>query len=141
MNTMGLGEQILTLVIYALAVARLVRLINSDTILDRPRLWLAGRARHHQLIAIELQAHRGKEQAYEHHRALMRRWQTAVYFVGCPWCVGMWLAIATAWLPLWQANSPVVQYLAVALAASHMVGVCARFADTEEVDITDDDEG
>lgn len=138
MNTMSLGEQILTLVIYALAVARLVRLINADTILDRPRLWLAGRARHHQLVATELQAHLSQESAYEHHRTLMRRWQTAVYFAQCPWCVGMWLAIATAWLPLYQANNPVGRYLAVALAVSHLVGVCARFADTEEMDITDD---
>lgn len=141
MNTMSLGEQILILVIYALAVARLVRLINSDTILDKPRLWLAGRARHHQLIATDLQAHLSKESAYEHHRTLMRRWQTAMYFVQCPWCVGMWTALATAWLPLCAANNAVVRYLAVALAVSHLVGVCARFADTEEIDITDDDEG
>jgi hypothetical protein len=67
------------------------------------------------------------------------RWDAVLYFVECPWCVGMWLAFATAWVPLYFADNPVARYVALALAVSHLIGLCARFADTEEVDIEDAD--
>lgn len=125
-------------VVYALAVARLTRLINADTILDRPRGWLAGQQRHHRQIATELQPHPEKVETYDYHRRAMQRWETVVYFVACPWCVGMWLALSTAWIPLWFNTNAVARYVGIALAVSHLIGVFAFAADTEEMDYEDE---
>ncbi|AHB79327.1 hypothetical protein JAMAL_7 [Mycobacterium phage JAMaL] len=126
------------LVVYALAVMRLTRLINADTILDRPRLAIAGKAREARLVMLEARAHGQAVRAQQYQRRMVR-WNTAMYFVQCPWCVGMWLALGTAWVPLYFHQNPVAQYLGVALAVSHLIGLCARFADTEDMEIVDDD--
>jgi hypothetical protein len=136
---MSLGEQILVGVVYALAVMRLTRLINADTILDRPRLAIASRAKEARLVANEAAAHGQTERAAMYHHK-MTRWNTAMYFVQCPWCVGMWLAFGSVWVPLFYADNIVARYIGVALAVSHLIGVMARFADTEEIDIEDDDD-
>lgn len=111
------------LVIYVLAVARLTRLINADTILDRPRLAIASAAK---------ASHVAGDDAGE------SRWSTALYFVQCPWCVGMWLCLLTAWVPIWYSDNVVARYLGVALAASHLIGVFAFAADTEDIDYEDE---
>lgn len=129
---------ILVGVVYALAIARLTRLINADTILDRPRGWIAGQRRHHQTIATELQPHFDKVETYDHHRVLMRRWETLVYFIECPWCVGLWLTFGTAWIPLWFNTNVVARYVGIALAISHLVGIFAFAADTEDIDYEDE---
>ncbi|MBV9869444.1 MAG: DUF1360 domain-containing protein [Frankiaceae bacterium] len=136
---MNLGYATLVLIVYALALMRLVRLINADTILDRPRLAIAGRAKSARLVADEAAAHGQTQRAADYHRR-MERWNVALYFVQCPWCVGMWLAFGSVWVPLFFHDNIVARYIALALAASHLVGVCARFADTEEIDIEDDDD-
>uniref|UniRef100_A0AB39AKR2 DUF1360 domain-containing protein n=1 Tax=Mycolicibacterium phage phi1_186018 TaxID=3236641 RepID=A0AB39AKR2_9CAUD len=135
---MSLGEFVLVLVVYTLAVMRLTRLINADTILDRPRLAIAAKAREAQLVVREAQAHGQTARATTYGRT-WQRWNTLMYFVQCPWCVGMWLALGTAWVPLYFYTNPVAQYLGVALAVSHLIGVCARFADTEDMEIVDDE--
>jgi hypothetical protein len=117
------GQAVLVLVIYVLAVARLTRLINADTILDTPRVAIAARSRNDDASLPE-----------------RRRWQTAFYFVQCPWCVGMWLTFGLAWVPLYHHGNPVAQYIGVALAASHLIGVFAFAADTEEMDMQEADE-
>ena len=127
---------VLILAVYVLAVARVTRLINGDKILDRLRLYPAGKLREATLARQEA------EQLGQTTRAAMlartqERWDKALYFVGCPWCVGMWLALGTSWVPLFFAHNPVARYLGVALAASHIIGVCARFADTEDIEIED----
>lgn len=96
----------LVLGVYVLAVARLTRLINFDTVLDRPRMYYASKVRHR------------------------RTW---VYFITCPWCVGLWISLAGAAL--------VVHYLAwswwwllpLALACSHLVGIAAPLSADPEV--------
>jgi Protein of unknown function (DUF1360) len=128
---------ILILVIYALAVARITRLINGDTILDRPRLWIAAREKQHREVADAIKIDPSQVKTLEYHESIARRWSTALYFVQCPWCVGMWLTLATAWIPLWYADNAVARYLGVALAASHLIGVFAFAADTEEMDYED----
>lgn len=135
---MSLGYAVLVLVVYVLALMRLVRLVNADTILDRPRLAIAERARGAALVALEASAHGQTERARVYNDK-KRRWETALYFVQCPWCVGMWLAFGSAWVALFYHDNVVARYVAVALAASHLIGVCARFADTEEIDIEDDE--
>ena len=136
---MSLGVFVLVLVVYALAIMRLTRLINADTILDRPRLAIAGKAREAMLAANEARAH-GQLTRAELYQRRQVRWNTLMYFVQCPWCVGMWLAFGSAWVPLYFHTNPVAQYVGVALAVSHLIGVFARFADTEEIDVVDDDQ-
>lgn len=135
---MSLGEHVLVLVVYALALMRLTRLVNADTLLDRPRLAIAGRAKEARLVSNEAAAHGQTERAAVYHRTMVR-WNTVMYFVQCPWCVGMWLALASAWVPLFFPTNLVAVYLGVALATSHLIGVMARFAETEDIDIEDDD--
>lgn len=136
--TTDLGLALTILAIYVLALARLTRLINADTILDRPRLSIEARRREVETIVDrEIELGRDPETvAYWQRRE--HRWATAFYFVQCPWCVGMWLALASAWLPVRLLSWPWWASLPVALAASHLIGVCARFADTEEITIEDD---
>lgn len=115
---MSLGYTVLVLVVYALAVMRVVRLINADTILDPVRIAIARRARDDARSETE----RG-------------RWSTLEYFTGCPWCVSMWVAAATVWVPMWHADNRVAQYVALVLAVSHLVGVLARFTDADDIAI------
>lgn len=115
---MSLGYVILVLTVYALAVMRLTRLINDDTVTDPIRVAIARRARDDSRSKAERD-----------------RWSTLGYFVGCPWCVSMWLAFATAWIPLFHATNPVARYVAVALAVSHVVGVLSRFASDDDIEI------
>lgn len=117
---MSLGYSVLVLVVYALALMRLTRLVNADTITDPVRIAIARRARDESRSPTE--------------RA---RWSTVEYFTGCPWCVSMWLAFATVWVPLFYATNPVARYVAVALAVSHLVGLLARFASDEDIEITE----
>jgi hypothetical protein len=106
----GLGFAVLTLVIYVLAVARLTRLINFDTILDKPRIAVA------QVFGID---------------------SAPVYFVGCPWCVGMWLSLFTAIVPTRVLGLQWWWFILIALATSHLVGVAAALSSDEEMAIED----
>lgn len=136
---MALGEIVLILVVYVLAVARVTRLINADAVADRLRVWVAGRARHHYRVAAELQPHADKDESFQHHRRVMRRWDRAAYFLSCPWCVGMWIGLAGAGVVVVLVGWPAWAVLPVGLACSHLVGVFAFTANTEDIDITDED--
>lgn len=129
---------ILVGVVYALAVMRLTRLINADTILDRPRAWLSTRLANARQSHVEAVARGFTDATILAYAKQERRFSTALYFVGCPWCVGMWLAFGTVWIPMWFHTNQVTRYVGIALAISHLVGVCARFADTEEIDYEDE---
>lgn len=96
----------LILGIYVLAVARLTRLVNFDAILDRPRMYYAKKVRHR------------------------RTW---VYFITCPWCVGLWLALAAAVLPVWLLRWPWWAVAPLGLACSHVIGLAAPLASDPEV--------
>ena len=96
----------LILVLYILTVMRLTRLINFDVIMD----WL------HTLVA--------------------RIWSPGSWqaeFLLCPWCVSIWVGVATAWAPLlffsftsWYLYA--VVYVMLVLAASMITGLLARFS-------------
>lgn len=116
---MSMGYVVLVLALYVLAVMRLVRLINADTILDGLRIAVARRK-------VDL----------ERSLAERNRWETVEYFIGCPWCVGMWLSFGSAWvLPVLIFGWPLWWWPLIALATSHLVGVCARFTDTDDIAI------
>lgn len=109
--TVSLGSAVLILAIYVLAVARLTRLINFDAVLDRPR-------------AAVVRFVRGNP--------------TVVYFVTCPWCVGMWLAVGFALVPVRLIGWPWWAFIPVGLACSMLIGVAAPLSADDEVHIEDE---
>jgi hypothetical protein len=92
------------LVIYALAVARVTGLIVSDTITEDARDALIKR--------------------------LDDRPRTLGAFVigviECPWCAGMWVALAASPLAWFFGHSPVMLIPAIALAFSQVTGMISN---------------
>lgn len=93
----------LVVLLYLLAVMRVTRLINFDTIMD----WS------HEFV--------GRVWG-------PNSWQAE--FLECPWCISMWVGLASAWAPM--AFAPdlsvlgyVVLYLLLALSASMVTGLLA----------------
>jgi len=98
---------VVVLVIWVLALARVTRLINADEITDPMRIWVMHKT--------------GVE-------------STASYFVRCPWCVSMWLGLASAPFALWLADLSLWLWPVVALAGSHITGLLAGL-DREDIEI------
>lgn len=91
----------LIIALYILAVVRVTRLINFDTIM----YWL------HNLVG---------------NRFGPGSWQAE--FIACPWCVSMWVGLFTAWAPLlffgfasWYLYA--ISYVLFVLAASLVAGL------------------
>jgi hypothetical protein len=133
-----LGHQIFIMLLYLLVVARLTRLINADMVIDRLRLIPVHRMRAAQDAATEARMH-GQTARAEILSASVRRWSTTVYFLQCPWCVSIWVALAGAFAPVRLIGWPWWSVVPVALAASHLVGVFAFAADTEDTEVVEDD--
>lgn len=98
------GLSILLLALYALAIMRLTRLINADEITDPIRMWAANKY--------------GPE-------------STLYYFLTCPWCVSIWLALGTAWIPLLLVDLPLWLWVFLGLAVSHLTGLAASLDSTD----------
>lgn len=128
---------ILTPVVYVLAVMRVTRLINFDTVLDWLRVWIGNRAAAARDAAIEAESN-GQTIIAEGHTKRLTRWNGVFAFLQCPWCVGFWVAVGTAWLPLYRADNPLVQYAGVALAASMIIGLAAPHS-ADPLDVVDPD--
>lgn len=134
---MDLGHQTLILITYSLFIARLTKLVNSDMVLDRFRV-----IPFHKLeLAKEIVAEAtrmGRHAEAVKRGAAVRRWADVVYFVQCPWCVGFWLSLATAAVPVLLIGWPWWATIPVAFAVSHLVGVFAFAAHTEETEVVKD---
>ena len=119
-------------VVWVLAVARVTRLVNQDVVFDPVRLWVASRVRGagEAAAAAEVLDRVGAGRVW---RRGERRWSTVEYFLSCPWCVGMWVAAVSAWVPLWHSHNVVAVYVGVVLAASHVVGVAAELLNDDDV--------
>jgi len=107
----SLGVQLVTFAVYALAVMRVVRFANYDRLFDPVRIMVG------------------------------HIWgpdSKAVYFLGCPWCLSIWVAAATVWIPMWFADNKVAQYFGIVLAVSYLVGLVAPLsADDDDIEIED----
>lgn len=105
-------ETVVALTAWTLALARVTRLINADEITDPLRIWVM------------------------HKTGVESRWS---YLIQCPWCVSLWLGMATAWLPLSTVDTdPWWMWPILSLAGSHVTGVLAGL-DHENVEIEVDD--
>lgn len=127
---MGL-DVVAVAVVYVLAVARVTRLINFDVVFDPVRLWVARRLSAAGRAVRECEGSVGGPVVgvLERRRA---RWGAVSYFLGCPWCVSVWVAGLSAWVPLWHSGNVVAVYVGVVLAVSHVVGVGSGLADGGE---------
>ncbi|ART68195.1 hypothetical protein BTO20_06000 [Mycobacterium dioxanotrophicus] len=134
-----LGVTILILIVYVLAVMRLVRLVNFDTVLDPLRIRIARRAQTAKSAGEEAEVNM-QPIAAELHLRTMARWNTLAYFIGCPWCVGFWLSLATAIVPVVLVGWPWWAAFGVALATSHLVGLAAPLSADEDIEIVENDE-
>jgi hypothetical protein len=128
---MSLGFVVVVGVVWVLAVARVTRLVNSDVVFDPVRLWVARRLSGAARAASECEFS-GRDGLAARLRRVQGRWNAVSYFLSCPWCVSVWVAGLTAWIPLWHAGNVVAVYAGVVLAASHLIGVGARLADDGE---------
>ncbi len=94
--------------VYALAVARATKLVNSDRITKAPREWAIRRLPEGSIWA---------------------------YFLVCPWCVSMWLSIPAAPLTWYFGGleypgvSAWLSIPALALAYSGFTGYLSQFAE------------
>lgn len=94
--------------VYALAVARLTKLINSDRVTKAPRTWAIKKLPEGSIWA---------------------------YFLVCPWCVSIWVSLVAAPLTWWFGGLEVpgvsawLSVPALVLAYSAFTGYLAQFAE------------
>jgi hypothetical protein len=121
------------LFVYALAVARVTRLIAADRITEAPRRWLAERLWAPKIPADE--ANRRLPALVEHSGlAAAQRylaWERlengaepplSVYLLSCPWCASIYVAAVAAPLAWFWGSSPWLLVPAIALAFSYVTG-------------------
>ena len=130
----SLGYVILVLAIYVLACARVTRLINLDELTDPLRLWIAARAET-ALAVVEESELAGQHTRAEIYGRKKHRWLVAYRFAGCPWCVGFWVSLAAAAVPVAVIGWPGWTVLPVAFASSHLIGVAAPLTADEDIEI------
>jgi hypothetical protein len=90
----------LILIFWALAVARLTRLVTRDKITEPGRQWLLG--------------HLGTESQIS-------------YLVHCDWCTSIWVGFATAPIVFLATDWPWWLWPVAALGASQVTGLSATF--------------
>jgi hypothetical protein len=69
-----------------------------------------------------------------------RAWAAALYFLGCPWCVSIWIAIPAALFPVLTLGMPTWWIVPIGLAASMLTGLFAPLG-ADEIDIEDEVSG
>lgn len=99
---------VLVLVIYVLAVMRVTRLINYDTIMSWVHVWAGNKWG-------------------------PGSWQ--VEFFECPWCIGMWVALLTAWVPILTTDLTWWLYVPLALATSMVIGLAKPLFEDRDLEL------
>ena len=111
-------SQALILFVYALAVARVTRLVTADRITQAPRDWLTLHL-WHRVTGDWNAAHQAKADPKAEP-------PLSVYLLTCPWCVSIYVAaVATPVAYLW-GERPWLFVPALALAFSHITGLLAK---------------
>jgi len=90
LGQLTLGNQILTLVVYTLAVARVVRFVNHDKLLNSLYASIEYRVRDDARSDVERD-----------------RWAALSDFLICPFCVSIWVAAGSAWIVVWFPDNVV----------------------------------
>lgn len=96
---------LLILGLWVVALARATRLLIRDEITDFIRVWVFTRY--------------GAE-------------SKAGYFVTCPWCVGLWLSLASTPYVIWLTGWSWWMYPLIAGAGSYVVGILAERVESDE---------
>lgn len=105
-HSVAMASTLLVLGIYVLAVMRLTRLVNADTILDPVRIRAARR--------------------YGPNSSLLD-------FLECPWCVGMWFSLLLAIPVVSFLEWPWWSLIPLGLACSQLVGMFAPLFNDDEI--------
>ena len=121
---MPLGETLLVLGLYVLVAARLTRMVNYDTVGDPIRLWIARQSSTALLHGSHL-ADNADDAVKWGRRS--RRWNALADFLGCPWCVGLWISASLAPAAIHVIGWPWWTWAVLPFAASHLVGAFDRF--------------
>lgn len=93
----------LVYVVYALAVARVTRLIAEDKIFERPRVWALAKLPEDSMTG---------------------------YLITCRWCVSVWIAIPAAVVAVLWGAKPWFLIPALALAYSQVTGLLTRLEES-----------
>lgn len=98
MRSQGYYDRVtaLLVVLVMLSTYRLTRLVTADELSQPAREWLVSR--------------HGPD-------------SRLTYFIECPWCVSVWLAVPIAWLGLVHRAQTWAQVLGLALSASAVTGL------------------
>lgn len=124
--------------VYALAVARVTRLITEDRITEAPRRWLAIRLWAPKMYLSEVtvrwpHASTTRAEIRDGRRALAAirlddgaEMPLSVYLLTCPWCASIYVAAAAAPVAYWWGERPWVLVPALALAFSYVTGLLAK---------------
>lgn len=123
------------IVVYALAVARVTRLVVEDRITEAPRERLARWLWARSIPKLDVSRRQPREPHLperEIRRIIAREWSTAgaepplsVYLLSCPWCASIYVAAVAAPLAYFWGASPWLLVPALALAFSYVTGFLA----------------
>ena len=112
---MDMGLVALTLTLWVLSVARIIRAINYDTLFDPIRLRIAHRIHAGQATLPDTPPSRA-----------LKAWITWQQFLGCPWCVGFWVSAATAPAVIIILDWSWWMFPILTLTGSHLIGASDR---------------
>lgn len=119
-------------VVYALAVARVTRLINSDVLLDGPRERVVSWAwrRRYGSALTRTRDEDGADLGMQPYWQVVRRLNgiepKLAYLITCPWCASIYVGAVAAPLWYWLGSSPWLLVPAAALAFSYVTGFLAQ---------------
>lgn len=120
------------LLVYALAVARVTRLINSDVLLTGPRerliAWAWARRYGGQMVFArdEIGRSLGQVPIWRGAKANGAVEPKLATLIVCPWCASIYVGAVAAPLWFWLGTSPWVLVPAAALAFSYLTGFLAQ---------------
>jgi hypothetical protein len=126
----------LIVLVYALAVARVTRLITADKITERPRerlqlaLWAHSitpgeAAAWAALWEVDAPLGQVTRQMVAQRTADSAEPPLSVYLLGCPWCASIYVGAAAAPLAYFWGTSPWLLIPALTLAFSYFTGFAA----------------